>query len=132
MVYTDTTGRQPEKKKGWTTTMFRKIAASALLLAVLATPLAASADPTHIPGHPRVNEVNKRLDNQRDRIIQGDKSGQLSGWEQRKLHREYRQLKHEEHMMRKADGGHLTKQDQRILNRQMDRRSRQICRYKHN
>lgn len=114
--------------------MLKQLIAASLVLSALAMPLAASAtgNPTHIPNHPRVNEVNQRLKNQHQRIIQGDKSGKLSGAEQRKLHREYRNMKAEERRMRRADNGHLTKQDQRILNRQENRRSRQIYRFKHN
>jgi len=115
--------------------MLNRLFATGLVMAVLAMPLAAFAqrgNPTHIPNHPRVNQVNQRLQNQHQRIIQGDKSGQLSGREQRQLHRQYWNIKHEERRMRSADNGHLTKQDQRILNRQESRRSREIYRYKHN
>lgn len=101
---------------------------------MLVTSVAAFADPDvqKIPDHPRVNEVNGRRENQHDRIQQGVKNGSINKHELNQLHREGHAIHTEERAMRRADHGHLTKTDQRVLNRQQNARSRQIFRDKHN
>ncbi len=93
---------------------------------------AMADDGSRVPNHPRVSQVNGRFENQRDRIQQGWRNGTLQPWEARRLNTEDRNFKREEHYMRREDGGHLTGRDQNILNRQLNRDSRQIYRFKHN
>jgi hypothetical protein len=84
------------------------------------------------PGHPRVNQVNRRETNQQKRIANGVKSGQLTPGETRRLERgEQRLAKNEKRDMAK-DNGHLTKKDQRQLNREANRMSARIAHDKHN
>ena len=80
---------------------------------------------------PRVKEVNARRANQHNRIQQGVKKGSLNQAELNKLRSEGRVIRAEEKAMRKS-GGHLTKQEQHVLNRQLNKRSQQIHKYKHN
>lgn len=82
--------------------------------------------------HPRRAEVNARLENQHDRIQAGIKDDQLSRGEVHRLRREDRTIRHEERAMARFDGGHLTRADQRALNSQENRVSRQIHRDRHN
>jgi len=84
-----------------------------------------------IPGHPRVNEVNHRRSNQRSRIQQGIKNGNVSKQEAAKLRRQGKAIHQEERTMRKADNGHLTRADKRALNQQQNKRSREIYNIKH-
>ena len=82
--------------------------------------------------HPRVNQVNRRGQRQQNRIANGVKSGQLTPKETARLeNRENKLVKNEKRDMAK-DNGHLTKKDQRQLNRQANRDSRAIYRDKHN
>jgi len=84
------------------------------------------------PGHPRVNEINQREQNQQNRIANGIKSGQLTPGETVRLEeKENRLVRNEKRDMAK-DGGHLTKKDQAQLNREANRVSKDIYRDKHN
>jgi hypothetical protein len=84
------------------------------------------------PGHPRVNQINRRETNQQKRIGNGVKNGQLTPGETRRLERgEQRLAKNEKRDMAK-DNGHLTKKDQRQLNREANHMSARIAKDKHN
>jgi hypothetical protein len=113
-----------------------KFLASTLTSLVLAGSLLlpAAADPAiqRIPGHPRVNQVNQRRTNQRGRIRQGVRSGQLSNGERRSLNTQEGAIHSEEHTMRSEDDGHLTHADQRSLNQQQNVVSKDIYQDKHN
>lgn len=80
----------------------------------------------------RVGQVNYRLEKQHLRIEQGIKSGKMSPQEAARMHQGWDKIKAEEIIMRKENGGHLTKEDQAILNQQLNMRSKQIYTDKHN
>ena len=82
--------------------------------------------PTHIKNHPRVNQVNRREDNQEKRINTERRDGKISGAQARQDRRNVRTINQEKHDMRKEDNGHLTKADQRSLNQQLNKNSKQI------
>jgi CRISPR/Cas system-associated endoribonuclease Cas2 len=84
------------------------------------------------PGHPRVNQVNKREQNQQNRIGNGAKSGQLTPGETRRLEHGEQRLQNNEKKDMAKDNGHLTKQDQRQLNREANHMSKRIYKDKHN
>jgi hypothetical protein len=84
------------------------------------------------PGHPRVNQVNKREQNQQNRIGNGAKSGQLTSGETRRLEHGEQRLQNNEKKDMAKDNGHLTKQDQRQLNREANHMSKRIYKDKHN
>lgn len=84
------------------------------------------------PGHPRVNEINRREQNQQDRIANGVKSGQLTPAETQRLERGEQRLENNEKKDMAKDDGHLTKQDQRKLNREANHMSQRIYKDKHN
>ena len=84
------------------------------------------------PGHPRVNEINQREQNQQDRIANGVKSGQLTPAETQRLERGEQRLENNEKKDMAKDNGHLTKQDQRKLNREANHMSQRIYKDKHN
>ena len=76
--------------------------------------------------HPRRAEVNKRLNNQDRRIHKEVKEGEMSKGEAMKLHKEDHHIRKEERRMAAKDGGHISKRDQRRLNRQENQVSQQI------
>ena len=76
--------------------------------------------------HPRRAQVNKRLNNQNQRINQEVREGEMSKGKAAKLKREDRQIRQEERAMASQNGGHITKQEQRTLNQQENAVSRQI------
>ncbi len=83
------------------------------------------------PGHPRVNQVNRRETNQQNRIANGVKNGQLTPGQTARLERGEQRLQNNEKRDMAADNGHLTKQDQRQLNRESNRMSNRIYKDKH-
>jgi len=81
--------------------------------------------------HPRRNEVNKRVRNQRARINQGAKNGSLTAQQAQQLRANDRAIKQQEHAEVKANGGYLTKGQQRQLNQEENANSRLIHDEKH-
>ena len=83
------------------------------------------------PGHPRVNQINGRETNQQNRIANGVKNGKLTPGQTARLERGEQRLERNEKRDMAKDGGHLTKQDQRQLNREANHMSRRIAADKH-
>lgn len=83
------------------------------------------------PGHPRVNQVNSRETNQQDRIANGDKNGTLTPAQSARLERGQQRLENNEKADMAKDNGHLTRQNQRQLNREANRQSARIYKDKH-
>jgi hypothetical protein len=81
--------------------------------------------------HPRRAQVNSRLENQNRRIDEGVKSGKLNRKQAKRLHAEDHAIRQEERAMAAQHGGHITKAEQRELNRQENQVSRQIHEEKH-
>ena len=68
----------------------------------------------------------------RNRIAQGDKSGQITAGETSHLEKQESAINREERNMRPRDNGHLTKADKSLINKQQNQESRRIYRDKHN
>jgi len=83
------------------------------------------------PGHPRVNQVDNRLENQKNRIQQGVKNGTLSKQQAEHLARNDKRIAAQERRDMAANGGHLTKQEQKQLNKEENRNSKKIYDEKH-
>ncbi len=101
-----------------------------LLVAAALMSSPAYADPW-AANHPRRAEVNERLANQNARINAGVRDGQLSRRQAAQLHREDRTIRSEERAMAAANGGHITRGEQRVLDRQENQTSRQIYAERH-
>ena len=82
------------------------------------------------PGHPRVNEVNKREANQQKRIGNGVANGTLNSKQATRLEKRETAVQNREKADMAAHNGHLTKAEQRGINRQQNRISRSIKRDK--
>jgi len=76
--------------------------------------------------------IQHRKHNQKARIHQGVKSGELTHHEAKHLEKQEHALKKEEHQMRKENGGKLTAADRAKLNRQQNHLSKEIYKDKHN
>ena len=76
--------------------------------------------------HPRRTEVNARLKRQDMRIHRERKEGEISGAQARALHKEDHTVRQEERAMAANDSGHITKREQKVLNKQENGVSRQI------
>ena len=88
----------------------------------------AMADPAPVPGHPRVNEVNQRLDNQQDRIQNGVADGQINARQAARDEKQDANIAQRESADEAKHNGHLTKGEQRRLNRSENHDSRRIHR----
>lgn len=97
-----------------------------------ATAMAQSATGAPDPGHPRVSEVQQRIDNQESRVDKGISDGQINSkqaaHDDAKLAREQNSLNQDE----AKNGGHITKGEQKNLNKRLNKGSRQIYRQRHN
>jgi hypothetical protein len=122
--------------------MTNKITQSLLVLAVGGLMFAGSASaqtqttsgagPDQVdPGHPRVNQVNGRETNQQNRIANGVKNGQLTPGQTAHLERGEQRLQNNEKRDMAKDNGHLTKKDQRQLDREANHMSTRIAADKH-
>jgi hypothetical protein len=78
------------------------------------------------------NPVGQRRENQQDRIAQGIKSGQLTAGEASNLEHKEAAINREVRNDRAANGGKLTPQERRQVNRQQNHVSNQIYNKKHN
>jgi len=83
------------------------------------------------PGHPRVNEVNRREQRQQNRIANGMKNGTLNSKQASNLERRETAVQNREKRDMAAHNGHLTKAEQNGINRQQNRISRSIYKDKH-
>ena len=83
------------------------------------------------PGHPRVNEVNQREQNQQDRIANGLKNGSLNAKQASNLEKREASVQKREQKDMAKNNGHLTKAEQKGINRQQNRISHSIYNDKH-
>ena len=77
-------------------------------------------------------EVDQKLENQQDRIQQGEHSGQLTNGEAKTLNRDDKVIHNKIKADRAANGGKLTSGEKKTINRQENRVSHKIYHKKHN
>jgi hypothetical protein len=101
---------------------------AAALAAAFVTTMATSAmaEGRWARNHPRRDQVNDRLENQNRRIDKELKEGEITKGQANYLHHEDRQIRQEERDMASQDGGHITKSEQKVLNQQENKVSKQI------
>ena len=107
--------------------MSMKMAFGAAMIALLAGTGANAATPWQ-KAHPRRTEVSLRIAHQERRITAERRDGDLSRGQARDLRAEDRGLRGEARLDAARDGGHITRTEQRKLNRQENAVSRQINR----
>jgi hypothetical protein len=83
------------------------------------------------PNHPRVNEVNQREQNQQDRIANGVKNGTMTPGQAAHVEKQEQHIENQEKADMAAHNGHLTKREQRQLNKEQNRTSKEIYKDKH-
>jgi uncharacterized protein HemX len=86
----------------------------------------ALADTQWQRDHPRREQVNHRLANQNKRIHTEVKEGELTKGQAAALHKDDRQIRHEERTMASQNGSHITRQEQKVLNEQENKVSKKI------
>ncbi|HEY9132632.1 MAG TPA: hypothetical protein VIM98_12815 [Dyella sp.] len=105
----------------------RRFAAVALVLSATVGTVALAQD---VPGHPRVNEVNQRLDNQQNRVNNGVAHGTVNGKQAARDEARDARIAKRESVDEAKHNGHLTKKEQKNLNKAENRNSRDIRRQK--
>jgi len=95
------------------------------------TPTSGAGPGVVDPGHPRVNEVNRREENQQQRIGNGIKSGNLNSKQASNLEKRETSVQNREKKDMSEHNGHLTKAEQKGINRQQNRISKSIYKDKH-
>lgn len=108
------------------TSAIKVASAAALTLALAGIAGTAMADTQWQQNHPRREQVNNRLANQNRRIHQDVKNGTLTRGQAAALHKDDHQIRQEERDMASQNGGHITKSEQRVLNKQENAVSKQI------
>jgi hypothetical protein len=104
---------------------FVKFTVLGMTVALLGTS-AAMAETRWERFHPRRDQINDRLATQNARINDELREGGI-GWRRAAaLHREDRIIRREERFMARLNGGYITPAEQRALNQQLNRVSRQI------
>ena len=98
--------------------------AAGLILSGTGAAFAQTAQPD--PGHPRVNEVERRIENQQARVDKGVSAGQINAAQAAK---DDAKLAREQASLNKdmaGDKGHITKAEQRHLNKRLNKGSATI------
>ncbi|HWU78227.1 MAG TPA: hypothetical protein VN043_17150 [Rhodanobacter sp.] len=88
----------------------------------------AMATDTTIPHHPRVNEVNHRIDNQQARTDKGVAQGTITAKQASRDEKRDANIAQRESADEARHNGHLTKAETHRLNRAENRNSRKIHR----
>ncbi|HEY8681974.1 MAG TPA: hypothetical protein VIM06_02285 [Rhodanobacter sp.] len=109
--------------------VFSAILASAAVAST--SSMAQNAPDATVPGHPRVNEVNQRLDNQQNRTQKGVADGQINATQEARDEKQDSNIAQRESADEARHNGHLTKGEQTRLNRSENRDSRRIHRQRH-
>ena len=108
------------------------VAASIVALGFFSTSVfAQNAAPAASPNnfdktHPRRAEVNKRLQNQNARTDNKVAEGKMSKGEAAKIHAQDHAIRKEEKRDAAANGGHITKAEQKHINHQENHVSKEI------
>jgi opacity protein-like surface antigen len=111
--------------------MKKSLLASLALAAVLASGAAMAqtattpSDPT-VPGHPRVNEVDQRLENQEKRIDNGVAAGQINAKQEAKDQAVDNKVAGQLSADEAKHNGHITKAEQVRMNKELNHNSKRI------
>jgi hypothetical protein len=112
--------------KNLMTSRFNLIAFGLVAALASAGAMAQAANPTDIPGHPRVSEVNQRLDNQQNRVQNGVADGQVNAKQAARDEKQDANIAARESRDEAEHGGHLTKQEDKNLNKSLNHDSKRI------
>lgn len=104
----------------------RSLLAFGMVAALASAGAMAQTSTTDVPGHPRVNEVNQRLDNQQNRVQSGVADGQMNARQAARDEKQDANIAQRESRDEAEHGGHLTKQEQKNLNKSLNKDSTRI------
>lgn len=90
--------------------------------------VSAMAQDAGVPAHPRVNEVNQRINHQQDRTQKGIANGTITGKQAANDERRDANIAQRTSADEAKHNGHLTRREDRHLNHAENRNSRRIHR----
>jgi hypothetical protein len=99
--------------------------------AMISGQVMAQTQSDDVPGHPRVNEVNNRLQNQQNRINNGLKNGTMTAGQADRDEAHDANIARRESADEARHDGHLTKQEDKNLNKSLNKNSNHIYKQKH-
>ncbi len=102
------------------------VALTASTLMTLGIAASAQAETPWEHSHPRRDQVNDRLEHENARIRHEVREGEMSPRRAARLHHQVHTVRREERLMASQHGGHITRQEQGVLNAQENRISRRI------
>jgi len=107
---------------------------SAVMTLIVGAAMASTAAMAQqvVPHHPRVNEVNHRLENQQDRTATGVSKDQLNAKQTARDQAANTRIAQRESADEARHGGHLTQREKRNLNKSLNRQSHRIARQRRN
>lgn len=106
---------------------FRRTLFGLIAVCALASGSAMAQD-TAVPGHPRVNEVNNRLSNQQNRTQAGIADGQIGAKQAGRDEKQDANIAQRESADEAKHNGHLTRKEDRNLNKSENHDSQRIRR----
>jgi hypothetical protein len=105
----------------------KKLLATTAFALILASGMAhAQTDAVPDPGHPRINEVDQRLQNQQNRVDQGVQDGQIGAKQEMHDDKTDAHVSNELSRDEAKNGGHITTAEQKHMNRQLNHSSKRI------
>jgi len=111
--------------------MKKSLLGTIMMTAVLVSGVSGAAMAQTVPGHPRINEVDQRLENQQDRIDAGVNKGQINAKQEARDNARDTRVAQQLSADEAKNGGKITKGEQRRLNRELNRNSRRIYKQRH-
>jgi hypothetical protein len=104
----------------------RTLTAAILATAALSVAGAASADTRWEKNHPRQDQVLDRVSHQKARIRDERREGEISKAQAHRMLRHENQVAREDRVVARANGGFITKREQRHMDRQENQLGRHI------
>lgn len=113
--------------------MNKSLLASLALAFALTTGTAmaqSSATDPVVPGHPRVNEIDQRLENQQQRIDSGVANGKINAKQEARDQATDSKVAQQLSADEAKHNGHITKAEQRRMNKELNHNSKRIHKQK--
>jgi len=111
--------------------MKKSLLATIMITVVLVSGLYGAAKADDVPGHPRINEIDQRLENQQSRIDAGVNRGQINAKQEARDNALDSKVAQQLSADEAKQGGRITKSEQRHLNRELNRNSARIYKQRH-
>lgn len=100
--------------------------ASVALMALLSSPVFAQED----PNHPRVNQVEQRIENQENNVMKAEQGGKLTPAQAARDEKRDQHIQNQLNRDEAKNGGHITKKEQHQLNRELNKEKHHVHKQK--